>query len=94
MRYTLRGLIVINPKKYSEQVKEYIRCASLLAKINQSIISDHSCRMLADHYSYEKLKLDEMNDAYARSVAALSGILDFVFIFVLVLILNFSILLM
>lgn len=62
----------IEHKKYSEQVKEYIRCASLLAKINQSIITDHSCRMLADRYSYEKLKLDEINDAYARAVDALS----------------------
>ncbi|CDP16752.1 unnamed protein product [Coffea canephora] len=62
----------IEHKKYSEQVKEYIRCASLLAKINQSVISDHSCRMLADRYSHEKLKLDEIDDAYARDVAALS----------------------
>lgn len=59
----------IEHKKYSEQVKEYIRCASLLAKINQS---DHSSRMLDDHYSYEKLKLDEINDAYARALDALS----------------------
>ncbi|XP_071915616.1 uncharacterized protein [Coffea arabica] len=62
----------IEHKKYGEQVKEYIRCASLLAKINQSVISDHSCRMLADRYSHEKLKLDEIDDAYARDVAALS----------------------
>ncbi|KAL3530161.1 hypothetical protein ACH5RR_009483 [Cinchona calisaya] len=59
-------------KMFSEQVKEFIQSASLLDKINQSLKSDSSCRMLTDRCNDDKLKLDEINDAYARDVDAFS----------------------
>lgn len=64
--------LIIDHKIFSEQVKEFIRSASLLDKIDQSIESDGSFRMLADRFNCEKLKLDEINDAYARGIDAFS----------------------